>query len=218
MSEAVLYRRAFAVTPFRDSAVKRTGMSPHSTKAGDAALIGRIVAGDEAAFAELYDATSAMVFGLALRILGDRSAAEDVLMEVYGQAWRQADRFDPKRGSAATWLLAMTRSRAIDSLRAASKNQPSDPFEAANAVASDAPDPSEASAAAQQQRLVRNALSSLNHEQREVIELAYFAGLSHTEISAKLGQPVGTVKTRIRSGMLRLRELLQPVLATAPGA
>ncbi|MBI1817599.1 MAG: sigma-70 family RNA polymerase sigma factor [Deltaproteobacteria bacterium] len=178
------------------------------------AIVRRAAAGDHAALAELYDSTSAMVFGLAVRILNDRTAAEDIVVEVYAQAWRSAKAYDPSRGTPSSWLMTLTRSRAIDLLRARRRDQASEPLDAASAVPSAEPEPEDATIAVEQQRFVRRALAGLSVEQREAIELAYFAGLSHTEIAAKLRQPLGTVKTRIRLGMLRLREQLAPL---APG-
>jgi RNA polymerase sigma-70 factor, ECF subfamily len=180
-------------------------------------LVHRVAGGDHAALTALYDATSRIVFGLALRILADRDLAEDVVVEVYMQAWRGAAGYDPGRGTPSSWLLTLTRSRAIDLLRARTREHATDPLEAAGNIRSATPDPEEATADAERHREVRSALTSLSAEQREAIELAYFAGLSHTEIALRLGQPLGTVKTRIRLGMLRLRELLDhltsPVLA-----
>src|SRR5262245_24159762 len=173
-----------------------------------AAMLGRAAAGDQAAMTELYDSTSAMVFGLALRILGNRDAAEDAVVEVYAQAWRHARVYDARRGTAAAWLLTLTRSRAIDMLRARHREGVPHPLEAAGEIRSSDPDPEEASTDAERQRFVRGALNQLSSEHREAIELAYFSGLSHNEIALKLGQPLGTVKTRIRLGMMHLRELL----------
>ena len=183
-----------------------------------AALMQRAASGDHVALAELYDASSPMVFGLALRILGDRDAAEDAVVEVYAQAWRDAKSFDSRRGTPASWLLTLTRSRAIDMRRSRRHDQSADPLESAAEVRSAAPDPEEASSAAEQRRFVRGALGGLKSEQREAIELAYYSGLSHTEIAVKLGQPLGTIKTRIRLGMMRMRELLDHLGASAAGA
>ena len=177
-----------------------------------AALLQRVVAGDQLALAELYDATSPLVFGLALRILGERAAAEDTVVEVYTQVWIRANTYDPQRGTPLSWLLTLTRSRAIDLLRARNRTQAAEPpLEATRNLQSAAPDPEETSMTAERSCFVRRALESLNEDQRQAIELAYFAGLSHTEIAARLGQPLGTVKTRIRAGMMRLRELLGPL-------
>jgi RNA polymerase sigma-70 factor (ECF subfamily) len=167
--------------------------------------------------AELYDASSARVLGLAVRILGDRNAAEDVLVEVYAQAWRDASGFDAQRGNARVWLLTLARSRAIDMLRSRRRQPASDPLEAASEVHAGGPGPEEQSSELQRRNYVHSALENLRPEQREAIELAYFSDCSHSEIASKLGQPLGTVKTRIRLGMMALRELLQH-LAAAPVA
>lgn len=171
-------------------------------------LIRQASAGDQTALAEFYDLTSHMVFGLALRILGQREAAEDTVIEVYAQAWREAKAYDPQRGTPCSWLLNLTRSRAIDLLRSRNRDRATDPLEAASEVQDGTPDPEEATADAERRRFVRGALGHLTADQREAIELAYFSGLSHTEIAEQLGQPLGTVKTRIRLGMMRMRELL----------
>lgn len=182
-------------------------------------LVRRTAAGDHTGLAELYDATSQLVFGLALRILGDRNEAEDVVVEVYTQAWRSAHTYDASRGTPCSWLLTLTRSRAIDMLRSRKRERASDPLEAANDVQTDTPNPEDATADAERHRFVRRAIEGLSTEQREAIELAYFSGLSHTEIAMQLGQPLGTIKTRIRLGMMRLRELLGhlsgPVMAVS---
>ena len=178
------------------------------------ALLQEITSGDQAALAEFYDATSPMVFGLALRILNERAAAEDAVVEVYMQVWTQAITYEPQRGAPLAWLLTLTRSRAIDLLRARTRVQAVELREASDGAPSAALDPEASSVAAEQQRFVRRALEGLSDDQRQVIELAYFAGLSHTEIAARLGQPLGTVKTRIRTGMIRLRELLDPLITS----
>lgn len=191
--------------------------SPARTDSDWSGLVLRAASGSQAALAQFYDASSHLVFGLALRILGDRDAAEDVVIDVYARAWREAKTYDPRRGTPCAWLLTMTRSRAIDLLRIRKRDRATDPLESASHVECGAPTPEEASADAEQHRAVRGALTSLSREQREAIELAYFAGLSHTEIAMQLGQPLGTIKTRIRLGMMRLRELLghlsEPVMA-----
>jgi RNA polymerase sigma-70 factor (ECF subfamily) len=159
--------------------------------------------------AQLYDASSARVFGLAMRVLGDRNAAEDAVVEVYAQAWRDASRFDARRGNARAWLLTIARSRAIDILRSRRREPACDPLEAANEVHSGAAGPEDQSSELQRRNYVRAALENLHPEQREAIELAYFSDFSHSEIASKLGQPLGTIKSRIRSGMMVLRELLE---------
>lgn len=172
------------------------------------ALLQRIASGDQAAVAELYDETNSLVFGLAFRILGERAAAEDVVVEVYAQVWKQAQTYDAQRGTPLSWLLTVTRSRAIDALRARRRVQSAELLETPVDARADTPDPEEASGLVERRRAVSQALESLSAEQRQVLELAYFSDLSHTEIAEKLGQPLGTVKTRIRTGLLRLRERL----------
>jgi RNA polymerase sigma-70 factor, ECF subfamily len=175
----------------------------------------RAAGGDQSAMAELYDASSGRVFGLAVRILGERTAAEDAVVEVYAQAWRDASSFDAQRGNARAWLLTLARSRAIDILRSRRREPPSEPLEAASKVHSGGPGPEEQSSELQRRNYVRAALENLRPEQREAIELAYFSDFSHCEIASKLGQPLGTIKTRIRLGMMALRELLEH-MAAAP--
>jgi len=167
--------------------------------------------GDQMALAHLYDGTSRIVYGLILRIVTDPAAAEDVLLEVYLQVWRQAQTFD-LRGKPLSWLLMIARSRALDALRsrAAKEASQQQPLEQASTISDPAPSPEECSALAQRRILVQSALSALPPEQREVIELAFFSGLSHAEIADRLGCPLGTVKTRIRLAMARLRSALGP--------
>lgn len=179
----------------------------HPQKDDLGTLIGRAARGDESALASLYDSTAALVNGLALRILRDRGAAEEVTGDVYLQVWRQAVRYDESRGSALSWLLTLARTRAIDRLRSgANQRARTEPLRAAFAIPSTAPDPEEHSHLSQRRRIVQQVLAQLPAEQRRAIELGYFGGLSHSEIAASLGEPLGTVKTRIRLGMLRLRE------------
>jgi RNA polymerase sigma-70 factor, ECF subfamily len=176
------------------------------------ALVARLAGGDEHALARLYDNTSRIVYGLALRILGDPSSAEDVTMDVYLQVWRTAGSYDPERGTVLSWLVTLVRSRAIDCLRSR-KARRADLEENVDNVAnlSDSrPGPEMASVEIGRSRIVRNAMAQLSPDQREAIELAYFSGLSHTEVAARTDLPLGTVKTRIRLGMLHLRELLEP--------
>ena len=176
-------------------------------------MIKQIAGGDQSALSELYDATSRLIYGLVLRILSDAATAEEVLLDVYSQVWRQAGSYDYERGSPLAWLTTMARSRAIDRLRSGKQEQQrKEPLETAHGEAASGDDPEEATVLSERRKLVRSALNSLTHEQREVIELAYYSGLSHSEIAARLGQPLGTVKTRTRMGMIKLRELLYPVL------
>jgi RNA polymerase sigma-70 factor, ECF subfamily len=176
------------------------------------ALVASLAGGDECALARLYDNTNRIVYGLALRILGDPSSAEDVTMEVYLQVWRTAESYEPQRGTVTSWLVTLVRSRAIDCLRAR-KARRADLAENVDEVANlrdSRPGPELASLEAGRSRIVQKAMADLSPDQREAIELAYFSGLTHTEIAVQTGLPLGTVKTRIRLGMLQLRKLLGP--------
>jgi RNA polymerase sigma-70 factor (ECF subfamily) len=172
-------------------------------------LVARCAQGDSRALASLYDRTSSLVNGLALRILNDRSAAEEITGDVYLQVWRTAQSYDPQRGNPVSWLLTLTRSRAIDRLRSvATERRQTEPLAEVLTAQSSDPGPEEDTAVSQRRRLVKNALARLAAEQRRAIELAYYGGMSHSEIAATLGEPLGTVKTRVRLGMMRLREML----------
>jgi len=182
-----------------------------------AALVARAAAGDQMALAALYDETSALVYGFALRILRDQHAAEDVTIDVYAQVYRQVSSYDASRGTPSAWLFTLTRSRAIDRLRQeVQRREREEPLEAMTRMPSLTAGPEECSATTELRRLVQRALALLTPEQWQVIELAYYSGLSQNEIAAKLGQPLGTVKTRIRTGMMLLREYLRSLLTEAP--
>lgn len=176
------------------------------------ALLRRLADGDHAALSALYDATSRLVYGLALRILSDPADAEEVTLDVYTQAWRQVSRYDASRGDALTWLLTLARSRAIDRLRSrAGGRKREQALDVVSELPGDAPDPERQSAFAERARHVRRALSSLSPEQRQCIELAYFEGLTHVEIAERIQQPLGTAKSRIRLAMVKLRDALSPL-------
>ena len=163
----------------------------------------------------LYDRHASMVMGLALSIVRDRTDAETVVLDTFTQAWRDAGRYDAGRGSVASWLLVLGRSRALDLLRSAGRRARLTPVSvddapAAALVAEDAPsDPAQAVEAHERQQHVAAALGELPQAQRQAIELAFFEGLSHSEVAERLGEPLGTVKTRIRLGMTKLRQLLR---------
>ena len=182
--------------------------SPENRQA-DQASLARVGRGDERAFAELYDRHARLVFSLALRILQDRADAEDIVQEVFAQVWSQAGRYDASRGSVAAWMLILTRSRAIDRLRA----RRSRPEAAADAGAAETVmDPAVAQdlelLSAEQVTRLQQALKALPDAQRTALELAYYDGLTHVEVAARLAEPLGTVKTRIRQAVLKLRESL----------
>jgi RNA polymerase sigma-70 factor (ECF subfamily) len=172
-------------------------------------LIRQIASGDQDALGRLFDSTNRAVFGLVVRVLNDPAAAEEVVLEVYTQVWRQAANYDPRRGTPSAWLLTIARRRAIDRFRATDQTRRrQEPLSTVETARSDDADPEESASEAERRQLVRTALESLPPEQREVIELAYFGGLSHSEIAARCSLPLGTVKTRTRLAMVRLRSAL----------
>ena len=176
-------------------------------------LVERVATGDQSALAALYDATNRLIYSLVLRVLGDMSSAEEVLIDVYAQVWRQAASYDADRGAPLAWMATMARSRAIDRLRSGWQEQRrKESLDVLGEATANAASPEELAAASERQMLVREALNTLTPEQRQVIELAYYSGLSHSEIAEKLNQPLGTVKTRTRIGMKKLREALAPLL------
>ncbi|MEW6130003.1 MAG: sigma-70 family RNA polymerase sigma factor [Acidobacteriota bacterium] len=194
----------------------QTSQQPVEAKEPDwVAVISRIAHGDQQAMTALYNGTSKLVFGLVLRILNDRGMAEEVLLDVYAQVWRQANRYDTSRGAPLGWITTIARSRAIDRLRSERHNLAEFELnEATTREPSVHASPDLASEASEKRRFVRRALDALPIEQREVIELSYFAGLTQSEIAIKLNQPLGTVKTRTRLGMIKLREVLKPLMET----
>jgi RNA polymerase sigma-70 factor (ECF subfamily) len=178
----------------------------------DEALRSRVRAianGDAQAFAAFYDATIGTVYGLALRILRDAAEAEEVVSDVYLQVWRQASRFDAARGAPRAWLVTITRSRALDTLRRRDPAKPRDDVDAlADLAGSDAPDPPDWLSAVERGQALHAALARLSHEQRQMLALAYFRGLSHQEICDYTGVPLGTVKTHLRKAIEALRAAL----------
>ena len=171
------------------------------------ALLKAVAAKDEASLAQLYDFYRVILFGLLMRILNNRAEAEDVLQEVFLQVWRKAGDFDENRGRPFTWLVTLTRSRGIDRLRTLSARErvaeagAKEATEAISDAASDA-------FRSEQRGLVTDALAQLPDEQKRPLMLAYFDGLTQSEIATRLGAPLGTVKTRMRTGLMKLRELL----------
>ncbi len=180
---------------------------PKQDSTNDAALLRAVAARDRVAFQQLYERHSGMLFSLALKILGDRADAEDVLQDTFIQTWKAAGSFDEGRGKPLGWLIMLTRSRAIDRLRARQTRA-----RLSETVAQEDPEapalPAQQVAASESHAVVRRALDTLPAEQRSPIELAYFAGLTQSEIAGRLGQPLGTIKTRMRTGMMKLREQL----------
>jgi RNA polymerase sigma-70 factor (ECF subfamily) len=177
----------------------------------DAELLRRIADGDRAAFAEFYDRHSTLMFSVASKILNDAGEAEDVLQEVFVQIWEKAGRFDPKLGRAASWAAILVRNRAIDRIRASQRRtRLAEEAGAERDAASEASDSAnEAVHGHEKAKLIQSAIVELPAEQRRAIELAYFSGLTQDEISKKLNAPLGTIKARIRRGLLKLRDQLE---------
>jgi RNA polymerase sigma-70 factor (ECF subfamily) len=170
----------------------------------DSNLVAAIRSGDQTAMAALYDRYSSIVYSVALRVLGDTGAAEDILQDVFMQLWRNPNAFDSNRGSLGAWLAVITRNRAIDALR---KRRPENDIEdVVISVETDLASEADRSRAAEK---VRGLLGSMPAAQRSALEMAYFEGLTHTEIAAKTGEPLGTIKTRIRAGLTTLRKAFQ---------
>ena len=170
----------------------------------DGALVSAVRAGNQDAIAQLYDRYSQVVYAVAMRVLGDTTAAEDVLQEIFMQLWRNPGAFDASRGSLAPWLAVIARNRAVDMLR---KRRPQDDIsEVTLGVETDM------AAEADRARVVekvRAVLKEMPSPQRSALEMAYFEGYSHSEIAQKTGEPLGTVKTRIRAGLMLLRKAVQ---------
>jgi RNA polymerase sigma-70 factor (ECF subfamily) len=182
----------------------------------DAALVAAMHRGDERALSVLYDRHSPVVMGIAVRILGDADVAETVLLDTFTQAWRNADRYDAGRASVVGWLVMMARSRALDLGRAAARAE-----RKGSVSVEDAPDelltaddigsnPGQMAEASERRRAIVRALCALPDPQRIAVELAFFEGLSQSEIADRLAEPLGTIKTRIRLAMIKLRQLLGP--------
>lgn len=173
-------------------------------RAADQQLLVRVGAGEKAAFGELYDLYSGRVLALLIRLLRDRRDADDVLQETFWQVWRTAASYDQNRADPVAWLLLIARSRAIDTLRRRGRS-------AMPEIATEPSNDQSPSANLETVELgdrVRTALQCLNEDQRRAIQLAYYSGLSHQQIADELSIPLGTAKTRIRQGMLKLRDLL----------
>ena len=184
-------------------------MRPEQALTSDVELLRAIAGGDEQALASLYDRYRLILFSLVLRILHSRDEAEDVLQELFLQVWKRASDFDEARGRPFTWLVTLARSRAIDRLRSLNARERT-ATEAARAVGPESfSDAVDDAIRAQESVVVRRALAELPEEQRHALMLAYFEGLTQTEIATRLDAPLGTVKTRMRSGMIKLRELLR---------
>jgi RNA polymerase sigma-70 factor (ECF subfamily) len=183
----------------------------------DDELMERVCTRDLAAFEHLYDRYGDLVHSVVMRVVGDRYIAEDVTQDVFLRVWRKPEQFDLDRGKFTTWLLSIARNRSIDERRSRGRRlrheampSPAEEEDPLLSVSDETEDPAQASVVADDQRAVRAALATLPPEQRLAIQLAYFGGMTQQEIANQLGQPLGTVKTRIRLGMQKMRGTLQP--------
>lgn len=187
-------------------------------QASDSALVEHMMAGDESALAALYDRYSGMLFPMLLRILRDRQAAEEVLQDLFLQLWRNGGNFDASRGSLPAWLMVIGRNRAISRLRRRDSRETVEDVEAwpANAVPSPIDIEGETERALLARKL-KTAMAALPREQREAVELAYFEGMTQTEIAQRTGSPLGTVKSRVRAALQSLKEHFDDGRARQPG-
>lgn len=187
--------------------------SAESEPPDDQSLMQRVRQGDEQALSQLYDRYAATVMGIALKIVQQREQAEEITQEAFWRVWQRASTFDTARGNLAPWLFGIARNLSIDELRRRrARPQPvyEDPERPVLAeLADDSVDVAMSAALAEQRTVVRTAMQELSADQREALELAYFSGMTQREIAEHLGNPLGTIKTRIRLGLLKLRDLLQ---------
>ncbi len=189
--------------------------TPQSSSTVAPDLVARVANGDQAAFEQLYEQSSSLLFTLVSRIVGNQGDAADLLQEVYLEVWHKASNYDRARGTPMAWLVTLARSRAIDRVRALGSRGKGmtaslDDTPASDLIASGT-DALELRAANERQALIWKALNTLPPVQRQAIELAYYEGLTHVEISERLNVPLGTIKTRIRLAMEKLRDGLQPL-------
>ncbi|MFC7491012.1 MULTISPECIES: ECF RNA polymerase sigma factor SigK [unclassified Knoellia] len=173
------------------------------------ALLTRSARGDESAFAQLYDATAARIHGLVVRVVRDRAQSEEVTQEAFLDIWRHCTRFDPSRGSPLSWMLTIAHRKAVDRVRSAEASKAREVTYEMNTTEREHDSTLEEVEVRLDQQRVRRALATLTETQRGAVELAYLGGHTHTEVAALLGIPLGTAKTRIRDGLIRLRDTLE---------
>lgn len=181
--------------------------SPPVSEAAWRALVGAIAAGDQGALRALYDRTHRLVYTLAVRMTGCRETAEEVTLDVFHDVWRRAASYDASGGTVVGWIMNQARSRAIDRMRF-EQRQKRDPRADGAPPASAGTDPQDTIARAEEARVLRDALAGLTTDERQAIEIAYFSDATYSEVAARLDRPLGTVKTRIRSGLGKLRRAL----------
>lgn len=175
----------------------------------DARLLERIADGEEQALAEAFDQASPVVYGMALRMLLDTRDAEEAMMDAFLHIWRKADTFDPALGDPSVWLIMIARCRVLDRLRAQKiRRQYEDCMEEDWDPPSSEPDAEDMAIAQREAKTVRDAMAGLNPAQKQALELAYFQGMTHEEIADATGRPLGTVKTQIRQGLRKLRQMM----------
>jgi RNA polymerase sigma-70 factor (ECF subfamily) len=184
-------------------------MDVAATRSQLAAALVRVAAGDRAALRIVYQDTSAKLFGVCLRILNDRSEAEDVLQDVYVTVWRKAASFDPARASPITWLVAIARNRSIDRLRASAQNRRSEPIESAEDVSDEGPGALDLVVSAEQQARLKTCLGELEERQSSAIRGAFLDGATYDQLAQRMGVPLGTMKSWIRRGLMKLRTCLE---------
>jgi RNA polymerase sigma-70 factor, ECF subfamily len=171
-------------------------------------LLGQVAEGDQSAFAALYDQTSSRVLGLVIRLLKDHAQSEEVTQEIFLEVWQNAKRYDPSKGSAVTWILTMSHRRAVDRIRASQSTRDRDTKIGIRDLEREYDSVAESVEISVEHERVGKALSRLTELQRQAVTLAYYGGYSHSEVAQMLSVPVGTVKTRLRDGMIRLRDEL----------
>jgi RNA polymerase sigma-70 factor (ECF subfamily) len=184
-------------------------MDADATRSQLAAALVRVAGGDRAALRTIYQDTSAKLFGVCLRILNDRGEAEDVLQDVYVTVWRKAGTFDPGRASPITWMVTIARNRAIDRLRATAVSRRMEPIEAADAVSDPSPVAVERVELAQQHQRLAGCLQELEARHSAAIRAAFLDGATYEELAARMKVPLGTMKSWIRRGLLKLRACLE---------
>ena len=196
----------------RWSATQNPGIGVDYSGLNDETLLLLIARGHEEALGELYDRYNGLMFSIALEFMGDRALADDILQEVFTKVWSKADTYRPELGEVKIWLASLTRHQAIDMLRKRRLRPEGHSLDVEAMdfkLASEVPNPEEAAARSWQEHRLRQALAELPQEQRQALALAYFGGYTHRQIAEMLNEPLGTVKTRIRSAIHRLRDAME---------